>query len=1196
MMGGLDIQGLVGWLQHQVSTHTLMFAGFVLLAFLLTRTRFYRRLSRVVEELFFTNWRLGLLAATGLVLSLASGWRTWDGMQNFTGEPVVSAMVTFGIQGVMLIVAWLIGESFATGMNQRTTSAVGGSFDGGVKFSIALMLIAILLGGVALTMLYLSNAPTIADAPRYLGWAAGGLGVVALFIVASKMSTLRGYFDAMRVMVRSAVLWVMFLACAGTAVFFSFDSFFSSIFPQEERKRAAELRAQNQVAGIVADIGGMISKRQIDEAEALFSQGNKGWVEYDRQMQALARVANDSRGEIESYFNAQMEARRQAIAQQQERIATSQSSQAGLSNKKGSLTDELARLKAERPGLVEEVRQKREVVDAATKEVDAKRVEVLAEEKGVEGTGKIGRGQMYRQRKTEEDSLREKLKIAEERLREPQKKLQTAETRIVQIERELSALDGDLAKLKGEAQTAESRIKLAEDAKSADESAAKVDPSRMVPVFEKARQEFRQQPRSESLMEIQRQCVQLVTAIGNNPATKERVRNIDCDPKSAAESAARVFALNDGVKSFGASCAGGDKLIQYKTADALFDFARKCVQESGLGSKDTDELRQKINFIELNRDDKANRFVVTWNAFQDGNRLAYLSLAIAIAVESLVFMSGLFAANAVRSPLSDVPTDKARSAEQLESIIDNALVPAKFDNARIAIEAMQADTSRPGYSAVVDLRDLDPERQVIVSRVLNAGATINAVHRDERERDRYFVRPELFEYLSIAGNKAYEKHGEMVKEDIAKKLELAQLEKDVSVALLPEHGSASQAELNYHIAVGAQLVLDHLHPFPIPEGRAWDKNFRSELRIDEVDEQDRKRARRAMTAGYGLDLVCRAPYMVRDETTNKMVEREIEGRYVLHTDFVKTLTRLRARMLLGTSSSAAQISAGNSSGATAGGPLQGGQLRAAPHALPGAALPKGKPQLGYTAAPQQARPAAPADRGRPADDFGAPPPTQDLGVPPVEAAPDAYARRDQVAPQRAATPPPIAVDPELERELVEHFAREMGLQSTTIDYLVRHSGQIEVDRLWKALDLVLRHDESGLKRPMAGAMRSLERSIDDARSQFPTALMTVPGATATVNDFADKLKAMTVVLVMLPGAAYDNLINRMEAELEEDKGGGRLGPSKDEKHRIIVMHRSELARAEYSDDHWDAVLQSLMKFEHGLASLAGSDQRPTRIA
>ena len=66
-----------------------------------------------------SRWQLLLLGATGFVLSLASGYTTWDGMTNFTGETMLSLMVTFGIQGVMLIVAWLIGESFATGMNRR---------------------------------------------------------------------------------------------------------------------------------------------------------------------------------------------------------------------------------------------------------------------------------------------------------------------------------------------------------------------------------------------------------------------------------------------------------------------------------------------------------------------------------------------------------------------------------------------------------------------------------------------------------------------------------------------------------------------------------------------------------------------------------------------------------------------------------------------------------------------------------------------------------------------------------------------------------------------------------------------------------------------------------------------------------------------------------------------------------------------
>jgi hypothetical protein len=79
--------------------------------------------SQFLEQIT-SNWRLALLGATGVVLSLASGWTTWDGMRNFTQEPVLSLMITFGIQGVMLIVAWLIGESFATGMTQRQAAPV----------------------------------------------------------------------------------------------------------------------------------------------------------------------------------------------------------------------------------------------------------------------------------------------------------------------------------------------------------------------------------------------------------------------------------------------------------------------------------------------------------------------------------------------------------------------------------------------------------------------------------------------------------------------------------------------------------------------------------------------------------------------------------------------------------------------------------------------------------------------------------------------------------------------------------------------------------------------------------------------------------------------------------------------------------------------------------------------------------------
>lgn len=1152
-MAGLDLVALVDTVRNSLSNLSMPLVLGLLAVFLLLRSGFLKRVGSVIETLFFTNWQLGLLTATGVVLSAASGWTTYIGIRNFTSEPILAIMIAFGIQGVMLIVSWLIGESFATGMTQQAPTANAKEDRTSMKAALAITLFGIAVAGLALIIQFGSARSSEVSAAQVLPvlyWGAAGLVMIGLLIVASKAHTFRSYFDAMRVIVRTAVLWVMFLACMAASVFFSFDSHFTSIFPQSERVRAAELRAQNQVAGVVADIGNMITQRQASEAEALFS--TKGWQDYDKNLAALARLAQESSKAIDEYFTKLMEDRRRGIATQQERVATAQSSQAGLVSKKTAMTDELARLKAERPALVEDVGAKRQVIDGLRNEFDAKRVEAMAEERGVEGTGKAGQGPQFRARKAEEASLQDKIKIAEERLREPQKRLQTGDQRIVQIERELSLIDGEIAKLRGEAQTAESRIKIAEEAKTVDEGASKIDPARMLPTFEKARQEFRQSPTVEHLTQVQGMCSQILAAMTQTPATKDKVHSIDCDPKTANEAAARVFALNDGIKTFGASCAGGDKLAQYKSVDALFDFARKCVQDSGLASKDTDDLRQKINFIELNRDDKANRFVVTWNAFQDGNRLAYLALAIAIAVDGLIFMSGLFAANAVRSPLSDVPTSKARNAEQLEAIINNALLPQPYTNARIAIDAMHADTSRPPYTHMVDLRELDPERQGIVRRVLGAGASIDAVHRDEANSARYFVRRELHEYLSIAGTRAFEKSGEIIKEDVRDQEKLAQLEKDISVALIPQAqpGEPPQ-DLNAAIAHGAQLVLDHLHPYDDPD----DTGYRSELRLEEFEHAShRKTARRALTAGSNMKLVRKAIYDVAPNVP------PIEGRYVLHTDFVKVLTRLRARMLLTTGTAAMQIG-----GRTA--PAYGGSLNTDIPAI-------GVDETRFTALP------SPHEQIR---QQGSQPARQPA--------------RPTVQPKPVAPPTTAShFDPTLQRELVEHFGREMSLHASTIEYLHRHHGQLDVPGLWDALNSVLRHDEAGLRRPIIRSLKALDQGIDEARQSFPSGLMSHPGAAGEVNDFADKLKSMQTVMVLLPGQAYDHLINKMEAELTEDSASGRLDTSKQAKLQMLIEHRSELARAQYTADHWEAVKQSLLKFEHGLASLAGADQRQPRMS
>jgi hypothetical protein len=799
------------------------------------------------------NWQLLLLSSTAFILSCASGWTTWDGMRNFTGEPILSAMVTFGIQGVMLIVAWLIGESFATGMSQRIDRDTGRPMsDATLKAALGLILGGIAIGALSLAFFYFRTGVSgskVATASAALAFVLAALGAL---IIAARAPTMRSYFDATRVIVRTGVLWVMFLACMATSVFFSFDSLFTAIFPQSERVRAAELRAQNQVAGIVADIGTMISERQVAEAERLFD--TEGWRAYEGQLVSLARNAQSAQGEIERYFVEQMEGRRRAIAEQTERIAGSERGQTGLLRKRDEIEVEKTRLEQQLPSLQSALDKAQADLADVQGKIAAKKIEANAESGGVEGTGKVGRGPMYRQRMDELDLLQRTLATATEpRFKDAQKARDQASARLVSINRELATINGEVAKYKGEQQTAESRIKAAQETLTQDDG-PKLDPARILPAFERARAEFRQAPRVEKLAELQRMCAGMLTAMSSTPTTKERVRGVDCDPKQASEAAARVFALNAGFVAFEKNCAGGERLAEQKTADALFGFARRCAQDSGLAGRDTDELRTKINSVELNRDDKAHRFVVTWNAFLDGNRLAYLALAIAIAIDSLVFMSGLFGANAVRSPLSDVPTSKARSARQLEATINAALGARPFENASSVLDAMKPMTNVDGYSSFIDLGEFDRGRADVVRRVLNAGADLGAVEH-VGPGDTYRIRGELREYLSTVCDRHMKADDSFVQR--------AKLETIVRVSLSP------------HTREHADIVLHHMHPY------AGQAKFTSEVDAAGItDAYEARVVRKALNAAATQGAVS--------------AEGKTRDRYLITPAFYETLAHIYA--------------------------------------------------------------------------------------------------------------------------------------------------------------------------------------------------------------------------------------------------------------------------------------------------------------
>jgi hypothetical protein len=328
----------------------------LLLAILLAlrRSGFLDGLLRIVEEMMFSNWQLGLLGAAAVALSLASGYTTFDGLRNFTSSPALSALVAFGIQGVMLIVAWLIGETFATGMNHmpRAKGLSSGRNSVGAGLGIALAglvfyWVLIQYDAIGFTRAAGSGQSFRADWQRFTDVAlyfAMAVVLVALIAVSFRRGgdVAQPYVQSVRLIARNAVLWVMFLAAMSASVFFSFDSHFNGIFPAEARARAAEVRTLSQVAGVVTDIGERAQKVQIAEAERLFE--TDGWKAYGAQLARLELAARNAEPEIEAMLLRHVEEQQRGIGEQQERIAGAERSQAALQRKRDELEAELQRI------------------------------------------------------------------------------------------------------------------------------------------------------------------------------------------------------------------------------------------------------------------------------------------------------------------------------------------------------------------------------------------------------------------------------------------------------------------------------------------------------------------------------------------------------------------------------------------------------------------------------------------------------------------------------------------------------------------------------------------------------------------------------------------------------------------------------------------------------------------------------------
>ncbi|MBN9278556.1 MAG: hypothetical protein J0I57_13155, partial [Hyphomicrobium sp.] len=85
-MADIDLVAVSRWLSSSEFLWNALVLISVLVALKVAAQMLRGGLSETIKSAFTTNWQLTILAISAFLLSVASGYRTWDGMSQFTGD------------------------------------------------------------------------------------------------------------------------------------------------------------------------------------------------------------------------------------------------------------------------------------------------------------------------------------------------------------------------------------------------------------------------------------------------------------------------------------------------------------------------------------------------------------------------------------------------------------------------------------------------------------------------------------------------------------------------------------------------------------------------------------------------------------------------------------------------------------------------------------------------------------------------------------------------------------------------------------------------------------------------------------------------------------------------------------------------------------------------------------------------------
>jgi hypothetical protein len=610
--------------------------------------RVFRYLRRQFETQLLTRPGSAFIPAAILALVFASAERTFTGMRNFTGNEntinaiAVSILITFGVQMLLLVLAWRIGDAYATS---------------GYRSFV--------------------NTAQLEQKPlrRRL----------------SHLAT-RNFF------VQNFLLILSFFICAAICVFFSFDAFYQVINKTTQR----QIVAKNEALAVIQAIDTNLTKALKNEQDGTAAKLVSGpfWEQYKTRIGEVVSVATDpsiaeSQKTRDDKRKAEENDRDKSL---QLKLNEATSARDRLAASTAQLERDLAKATAQQTQLEDDQQKLAAEIAEKNQKTDETRTLLNREERIGNGQRTPGRGPVWRDYNRTLGVLQQELVLLQPRKTSLDQQVSTAKDSLSNLETGLQKAKLDLANAVS-AVTALQKERSSQGSRGTDSAdTTTADKAKNLNSFLIT---FQGTPTSAGWKTLTTDCAEVLNLLRASSDSRASASTLDCSPPSA------TLALADALSELETRRSTFKEKCSANSGDVTFEQrirrGEQCLQVAQLQNEEVAALRRRLDRVSEEQDESAHTFTRTLFAFGRGDNLAYLSLLIALGLDGLILLCGLWGARARVSHLT-------RRDDETASEID--------DHARMAMMVeVRPEALRPAggwadpadvYKARVFLRHLEP--------------------------------------------------------------------------------------------------------------------------------------------------------------------------------------------------------------------------------------------------------------------------------------------------------------------------------------------------------------------------------------------------------------------------------------------------------------------------------------------------------